>query len=125
MFQHTIFLLALSILVSGCSSVKPIGNIGPQKLPVYIISHNDFLSASRMVVILDKKGNISAYNGNVVSGAGTVALEATGALATAGAIAYGAKAIQKGLQKTIPEKITVDTNSKIAFDLTANLNKVK
>ena len=53
-----------------------------------------------MLVILDKKGNVSAYTGGTASGWGTVALQTGGTVATAGAIAYGAKAIQNGLQNT-------------------------
>lgn len=112
----------------GCSSIQPMGDLGPKKLKVYAISHNDFLSASRMLVILDKKGNVVAGTGSTVTGGGAVMLQSAGSLATAGAIAYGAKAIQNGLThmhvkgvpstvtlKGIPSSFKVNTTSDIHF----------
>lgn len=112
-------IIASMMLVGGCSSIQPVGTLGPKKLNVYVISHNDFLSASRMMVVLDKKGNVSAYSGNVISGAGAVALEAAGSFATAGAIVYGANAIQRGVQNSsvkvrgIPKQVRIDSNINI------------
>ena len=119
MFSDPIKMMAVFVsmtLIGGCSSIQPVGTLGPKKLGVYVISHNDFLSASRMMVVLDKKGNVSAYTGNAVAGLGAVALDAAGSFATAGAIVYGANAMQRGVQNAnvkvrgVPEKVTIDTN---------------
>lgn len=88
---------AFFLLVS-CSSVRPIGNVGAQKLAVYSVADNDFLSASRMLLVLDKKGHVVAFTGGTVSGPGTIGLQAAGTLATATSIVMTGRAVQKGLQ---------------------------
>lgn len=121
------FLFLTSLLLGCSSSVKPIGQIGPKKLGVYEISHEDFLSGNRMLVVLDEHGNIAAYSGGTVTGAGVVGLQSITGLASAGAIYYGAKAIQNGMKnsnvtmKGIPNKVDVNTNSTI--NMNTNLNK--
>src|SRR5580704_12670053 len=101
-------------LCSGCASVNQVGEIGPKKLKVYAISHNDFLSASRMLVILDDNGNLGASSGGTVAGGGTVGLQAVTSMMSAGAVLYGAKAIQHGLEnakiKGIPSDYNIKTN---------------
>src|SRR3990167_10746869 len=75
------------VVLTGCANnIQPVGMLGPNRLKVYVIKNNDFLSASRMLVILDKKGNVSAYSGNTVSGAGAVSLQAAESALNAGAI---------------------------------------
>ncbi len=113
--------ILLILVLCSCSSIKQIGDLGPKKLPVYEISHNDFLSASRIMVILDEKGNIAAHTGGTVSGPGAVALETAGTVVTAGAIAYGARAIQQGLEHTtvhgIPSRVSVSGHMDHSMDL--------
>ena len=108
-------LLALTSCVTN--NIQPVGMLGPNRLKVYVIKNNDFLSASRMLVILDKKGNVSAYSGNTVSGAGAVSLQAAESALNAGAIVIGAKAIQHGLEnasvKGIPSTVKVQSDHNI------------
>lgn len=95
------------------------GQMGPKKLQVYSIAHDDFLTSSRMIVILDKKGNLLASSGGTVSGGGTVGLQTGSTLASAGALLYGAKAIQQGLQhasvnvKGVPSNVDINHNINI------------
>lgn len=97
MYKIILSTLAYCLLVS-CSSVRPVGTVGPQKLAVYTIADSDFLSASRMLLVLDKKGHVVAFTGGTVSGPGTVGLQAAGTAATATSIVLGGKAIQKGVE---------------------------
>jgi hypothetical protein len=116
----SILTLISLFLLASCSSVNSIGEVGPKKLKVYSIAQNDFLAASRMLVIVDERGKVVAYTGGTVSGGGTVGLETAGTLTTAGAIAYGAKTVSHGMQKAarnanlnvngIPGKESVDIN---------------
>tara|TARA_R110000868_G_scaffold272378_1_gene531652 strand:+ start:787 stop:1167 length:381 start_codon:yes stop_codon:yes gene_type:complete len=105
------------LLLIGCSSITPIGAIGPNKLGVYSIKESGFLSESKMLVILDKKGNVAAYSGGTVSGVGTVGLQTAGTLATAGAVVVGAKSIQHGLENAkvsgVPSNFDVKTHSTV------------
>jgi uncharacterized protein YceK len=110
--------LQTMLVLAGCSSIKPLGEVGPAKLGVYAIAQSDFLAATRMIVILDKKGNVVASTGGTVAGGGTVGVETAGSIATAGAIVYGAKAIQHGLQNAsvkmrgVPDKVDIDIGIK-------------
>ncbi|HTM63159.1 MAG TPA: hypothetical protein VL360_01505 [Gammaproteobacteria bacterium] len=111
--------------LSGCASnIQPVGYLGPNKLRVFVIKNNDFLSSSRMLVILDKKGNVSAYSGNTVNGAGFVAMQAAETVVSAGALVVGAQAIEHGLENTkikgIPNSVRVKTDNVFRSD-----NKVK
>jgi hypothetical protein len=109
-----IIILLLMFALIGCESVKPVGEIGPKKLKVYAVANNDFLSATRMLIVLDKEGNVVASTGGTVAGAGTVGVETASSLASAGAIYYGAKAIQHGLQnakvkvKGVPSSVDIN-----------------
>ncbi len=110
--------LACAATLTGCSSnIEPVGELGPRKLKVFAIKNNDFFSASRMLVILDKKGNVSAYSGGTVAGGGTIGMQAVDTVVSAGAIVVGAQAIQHGLQNTtikgIPHSLKVKTDSSI------------
>lgn len=115
MRQTLLLIPCIALSLISCSSIKPVGTVGPKKLGVYAIASSDFLSASRMIVVLDERGNVAAYSGGTVSGAGTVGLQTAGTLAGAGAIMYGAKAIKNGLQnsnvvatvKGVPSSVTV------------------
>jgi hypothetical protein len=115
----TVLLFPVFFALVNCSSIQPIGTIGPKKLNVYAISNTDFFSANRMLVILDKDGNVATATGGTVAGAGTIGLQTVSSLATAGSIYYGTKAIQRGLQnsnvnvKGIPSKIDVKTDSTV------------
>jgi hypothetical protein len=115
-----LLLLSMFILLSACSSVTEVGEIGPKKLKVYAVSHNDFLSASRMLIVLNDKGDLGASAGGTVTGAGVVTVQAATSLAASGAVLYGAKAIQHGLEnakiKGIPS--TVNLNAKADINAT-------
>jgi hypothetical protein len=106
-----------TMLLTGCSSVSEVGEIGPKKLKVYAVSHNDFLSASRMLIVLNENGDLGASSGGTVTGAGVVTVQAVTSLASSGAILYGAKAIQHGLEnasvKGIPSNVNINTKSNI------------
>lgn len=115
--NKSIKLLSLVVgaaLLSSCgSSVQPMGEIGPNRLKVFSITHSTFLNSSQMLLVLDKKGDVTAYTGGSSSGWGTVGLETTTGLASAGAIVYGANAVKNGLQsasvnvKGVPSKVDV------------------
>lgn len=104
----TSFLIA-AITSCAANSVQPVGSLGPNHLPVYVIKNNDFLSSSRMLVVLDQKGNVSAYTGTTVPGAGAVTMQAAESAVSAGAVIVGSQAIANGLQNTrirgIPETV--------------------
>jgi hypothetical protein len=118
MFILRIISLILISCIAGCTSIKTIGNLdeGSKTLKVYAITHDDFISSSRMLVITDAKGKIAAYSGGTVAGLGAVGLQAGATLATAGAIYYGAKAMQQGVQHG-----TANVNVK-GIPTNANLN---
>lgn len=115
-----IILLMGASLPACASSIQSLGNIGPKKLGVYVVAHNDFLTASRMVVILDKKGNVAAYTGGTASGFGAVAMQTTGELATAGAIVYGARAVQQGVQHSNVKVSGVPKSVNLKADINVN-----
>jgi hypothetical protein len=114
-----------AVMLAACSSIQSVGRLGPKQLPVYAINQNDFLSSNHMLVVLDQHGDVKAYSGGTVSGAGTVAAEVAGTMATAGAIAYGARALESGMKnatvKGIPHAFhaNLDITGKIA-DLKKN-----
>lgn len=90
--------------------MRPIGTVGPKKLVVYTIADSDFLSANRMLLVLNKEGDVVAFTGGTVSGPGTVGLQAAGTAATATSIVMGGKAIQKGMENiSVHGKITTDS----------------
>jgi hypothetical protein len=67
-----------------------------------------------MLVVLDKKGNVAAYTGGTVSGYGTIGLQTGASLASAGAIFYGAKAIQNGAKNaSVGVKTPTDFNANV------------
>lgn len=118
-------LLLVSPLLISCSNIDNLGALGPKKMGVYSISQNSFFSSSKMLVIVNKKGDIVAYTGGTVEGMGTVGLQAASTILGAGAIYYGAKSIQSGLQSSsvtvkgvpshvdvngIPSHIGIDSN---------------
>ena len=121
--------LSILTLTSCANNIQPVGVLGPNRLKVYVIKNNDFLSSSRMLVVLDKRGNVSAYSGNTVSGAGSEALQTAGTIVSAGAVVVGARAIQSGLQHTqvsgipnslhikgIPQSVNVNTNNHLSVN---------
>jgi hypothetical protein len=117
MIKKFIALLALASL-AGCSkTIQPVGVLGPNSLRVFVIKDNDFLSASRMLVILDKKGNVSAFSGGTVAGTGPAVLQTLDTVVSAGAVVVGAQAIQHGLENAkvsgIPHSVTLNANHKI------------
>lgn len=118
---RNIFACACITAVTACSSnIEPVGQLGPNKLQVYAIKNNDFFSASRMLVVLDKKGNVSAYTGGTVTGGGTVGLQAADTLVSAGAVVVGARAIQHGLENaSVKSSVNVKTNNSI--DVTGSI----
>lgn len=129
--NNILLMMIIAACLSSCASnsIQPVGELGPAKLRVFMIKNNDFLSASRMLVVTDKKGKVLAYSGNTVAGTGPLAVSAADTVVTAGAMIAGAKAIQSGLQNTqvkgvpntfsikgIPHKVTVNTDSKVSIN---------
>lgn len=107
------------ITLSGCgASIEEMGQIGPNK--VYSVTKSNFLSSSQMLVVLNKKGDVSAYTGGTVSGAGTVGLQTAGTVVTAGAIGYAGRSIENGLESTtikgIPSQFKLDTSHSITIN---------
>lgn len=107
--------------LTSCTSIKPIGTLGPKKLQVYTISDNDFLSASRMIVILNEQGDVIASTGSTVEGAGAVTTQMVGSFVIAASIFSGSQYLQHGLEnvkaqinatiKGIPSKMTLITDN--------------
>ncbi|MEO8401752.1 MAG: hypothetical protein ABI597_08155 [Gammaproteobacteria bacterium] len=122
--ERLVSVFCLVALLTGCASVEQIGEIGPKKLKVYSVSHNDFLSASRMLVVLNEKGDLGATTGGTVSGAGIVGLQAATSVVSSGAILYGAKAIEHGMEnahvKGIPSNVNLNANANINANLHAS-----
>ena len=83
----------LAMLLVGCTSITQIGTIGPKELPVWKIGSDDFLTASRMLVILDEDGRVVAFVGGTAQGGGTLAIQAGTQLVVAGAVIYGTRVI--------------------------------
>ena len=78
-------MLALVPLLAGCTSVKQIGVLGPKELPIWKVSQDDWLASSRMLIILDKEGNLLAATGGTTAGVVPVGVGAAQAAATAAA----------------------------------------
>lgn len=99
--------------LTGCNSIKQIGQIGPKSLPVIKVSSNDFLTASRMLIVLDERGNIVAYVGGTTAGAGTVTLGVAGQAATAASVVYAGRELAQAIRnasiavKGIPDTVKV------------------
>jgi hypothetical protein len=117
----TITLLALAALsLTGCATIEEMGQIGPNK--VYSVSNSSFLSSSQMIVVLNKKGDVSAYTGGTVEGPGAVGLQTAGTVLTAGAIGYAGRAIENGLESTtikgIPSSFKLNANLDTSHSIT-------
>lgn len=98
-----------ALWLSACtSSIKPLGSLGPNK--VYSVSNSNFLTASEMLVVLNKNGDVAAYTGGTTAGAGTVGLETGASVLTAGAIAYAGRSLANAHIKGIPSNIHVAGN---------------
>ena len=83
----------LILFMAGCTSITQIGTIGPKDLPVWKVADNDFLTASRMLVILGEDGQVVAFVGGTAQGGGTLAIQAGTQLVVAGAVIYGTRVI--------------------------------
>ena len=116
MLKYCLIILFPFLLLGCTPTIQPVGKLGPNELPVYEVSHNDFFASSRMLVVLNKEGTVVAATGGTVSGPGTVGLQAAGTAATAGAMVYGANRIARGAEnaavqiKGIPSKLELDGN---------------
>lgn len=86
------------------------------------------LSASRMLMVLDKKGNVVAYSGGSVPGGASVGLQAASTVLSAGSVYYGAKAISHGLEnmhanvKSIPSNVNLKAGLKADFNANVSGN---
>lgn len=114
--HKAITLLICTSFLSACATtIQPVGTLGSQNLNVYKIAQNDLLGSNRMLVILDKKGNVVAYAGGTTTSIGELGMQAISTATSAGAIVYSAKAVEKGLQsmrmnanvKGIPSSIDI------------------
>ena len=109
--KNTVYIALISIGMAslvGCSTIESIGNLGPNNLKVYSVSSSNFLNSSQMIVVLDKKGDVSAYAGGTSAGYGAVGLQTAASATTVGAVVYGANAIKNGLHTT--PKVIVKAN---------------
>ena len=98
-----------TLLLTGCSSsIKPIGAMGHNT--VYSISNSNFWTASEMLVVLNKNGDIAAYSGGTTAGAGTIGMQTGATILTAGAIAYAGHSLANPNIKGIPSNVHVDGN---------------
>ena len=93
-------LLAL-LLTVGCTSITQIGTIGPKDLPVWKVADNDFLTASRMLVILGEDGQVVAFVGGTAQGGGALGVQTGTGLVMAGAVIYGTRVIADVLRDGI------------------------
>ena len=93
-------LLVLFLLI-GCTSITQIGTIGPKELPVWKIGSDDFLTASRMLVILGEDGQVVAFVGGTAQGGGALAVQTGTGLVMAGAVIYGTRVIADVLRDGI------------------------
>lgn len=124
--MRLLILLPILGLLTSCSSIRPIGSVGPKHLQVYSIKDGDFLSENSMLIVLNNKGDVAAYTGGTVTGVGTLGLQTAGTLVSAGAVVVGAKSIQHGLQNTnvngIPKSF--DVNTKSSVDVSGSIKKL-
>jgi len=116
-------IFSLVLFLTGCASVEKVGEIGPKKLKVYSISHNGFLTASNMIVVLDEKGNVGTSTGGTVAGAGTVGLQTATSIVSSGAIFYGAKALQHGIENAKISGIPSNYNINANIDASAHIKQ--
>lgn len=104
--------LSLILALAGCgTSMTALGNIEQNR--VYVIKHGDFLSASRMLLVLDAQGRVVASSGGTVQGGGAFATQTVVNAAGAAATVYGFHALSQAIQnasltvKGIPDNVGV------------------
>lgn len=122
MIKRALALLISGFLLASCTRViEPVGALGPKKLPVYVVKDNDFLSGSRMLVVLNEKGDVIAFSGGTVQGTGAMSVQVANAVISSGAVIAGAKAIEHGLEngtlnvKGIPNSININTDNNVVI----------
>lgn len=71
-----------------------------------------------MIIVMNKKGDVTAYSGGTTAGMGTVGLQTGASLLTAGAIAYAGRELEHGVQTIkingVPSNINVNAQHSIA-----------
>ena len=90
--------LALALSLTGCTSIRDIGQVGNTTLRVYSIKDTDAFSANRMLIVVDGEGRAVASTGGTVSGPAPIAAGLAGSVIMGGAIAYAGAQIRGGLE---------------------------
>lgn len=71
-------------MLAGCgTSMSAVSVV--EKNRVYVIRHGDFLSSSRMILVVDENGKVVASSGGTVQGGGAFATQTAIGIVTAGA----------------------------------------
>ena len=84
-----------------------------EKNRVYVIKHGDFLSSSRMILVVDENGKVVASSGGTVQGGGAFTTQTAIGIVSAGATVYGFHALSQAIQgasvtvKGIPSDVGV------------------
>lgn len=122
MLRKVLIILCTNFLISCATRViEPVGTLGPKKLPVFVVKDNDFISGSRMLVVLNDKGDVTAYSGGTVQGTGSIAAQVADTAISATAMIVGAKAIEHGLEnskiniKGIPRSVDINTDNSVVI----------
>jgi len=107
-----LIIFALSFMLAGCgASMSAVGVV--EKNRVYVIKHGDFLSSSRMILVVDENGKVVASSGGTVQGGGAFTTQAAIGIVSAGATVYGFQALSQAIQgasatvKGIPSDVGV------------------
>jgi len=113
-----LIILALSFMLAGCgTSMSAVGVV--EKNRVYVIKHGDFLSSSRMILVVDENGKVVASSGGTVQGGGAFATQTAIGIVTAGATVYGFHALSQAIQgatvtvKGIPSDVGVHAHGTV------------
>jgi len=89
-----LIIFALSFMLAGCgASMSAVGVV--EKNRVYVIKHGDFLSSSRMILVVDENGKVVASSGGTVQGGGAFTTQAAIGIVSAGATVYGFQALSQ------------------------------
>jgi len=107
-----LIIFALSFMLAGCgASMSAVGVV--EKNRVYVIKHGDFLSSSRMILVVDENGKVVASSGGTVQGGGAFTTQTAIGIVSAGATVYGFHALSQAIQgasvtvKGIPSDVGV------------------
>jgi len=113
-----LIIFALSFMLAGCgASMSAVGVV--EKNRVYVIKHGDFLSSSRMILVVDENGKVVASSGGTVQGGGAFTTQTAIGIVSAGATVYGFQALSQAIQgasvtvKGIPSDVGVHAHGTV------------